>query len=177
MATHSPYDTTYMPEVDVPGGGPGTDPEMSEYLRRLAMAKIDYDDLRRDLARRFPAERFLIVQYGDHHPVATRTLLGVADKHEAEEISLPLESPGFITYYAVEGINYQPPPLPEVETLDVPYLPLVILNAARLPLSDSFRERQQILAACNGRYFTCAPRDTILAFHRRLIDSGLIDAH
>jgi hypothetical protein len=46
-----------------------------------------------------------------------------------------------------------------------------------LPLSDSFRERQRILMACNGRYFTCESRDTILAFHRRLIDSGLIDAH
>lgn len=41
MATHSPYDTTYMPEEDVPGGGPGTDPEMNEYLRRLAMAQTD----------------------------------------------------------------------------------------------------------------------------------------
>jgi len=177
MATHSPYDTAYMPEMDVPGGGPGTDPEMSEYLRRLAMAKIDYDDLRGEIARRFPGERFLIVHYGDHHPIATRTLLGLNNKLEAEDISLPLDSPGFITYYAVDGINYEPPPLPAVETLDVPYMPLVILNAARLPLSDSFRERQRILAACNGRYFTCASQDTILAFHRRLIDSGLIDAH
>jgi len=55
-------------------------------------------------------------------------------------------------------------------------MPLVILNAARLPLSDAFRERQRLLTACNGRYYTCEPRDTILAFHRRLIDSGLIDA-
>ena len=177
MATHSPYDFPYMPEVDVPGGGPGTDPEMSEYLRRLALARIDYDGLRREVARRFPGERFLIVQYGDHHPIATRTLLGLDNKLDAEDISLPLESPGFVTYYAVDGINYQPPALPAVETLDVPYLPLVILNAARLPLSDSFRERQRILTTCNGRYFTCEPRDTILAFHRRLIDSGLIDAH
>jgi hypothetical protein len=177
MATHSPYDTTYMPEIGVPGGGPGTDPEMHEYLRRLAMAQMDYDEMRREIARRFPGERFLIVHYGDHHPIATRTLLGLDNKLDAEDISLPLESPGFITYYAVDGINYQPPPLPDVETLDVPYLPLVILNAARLPLSDSFRERQHVLSACNGRYFTCKPRDTILAFHRRLIDSGLIDAH
>jgi hypothetical protein len=177
MATHSPYDTVYMPEVDVPGGGPGTDPEMSEYLRRLAMARVDYDELRGELARRFPGERFLIVHYGDHHPVATRSLLGLNNTLEAEDISLPLESLGFLTYYAVEGVNYQPPPLPAVETLDVPYLPLVIIEAAGLPLSDSFRERQQILTACNGRYFTCAPRETILAFHRRLMDSGLIDAH
>jgi hypothetical protein len=177
MATHSPYDTPYMPEVDVPGGGPGTDPEMSEYLRRLAMARMDYDDMRREIARRFPGERFLIVQYGDHHPIATRTLLGLNNKLDAEDISLPLESPGFVTYYAVDGINYQPPALPAVETLDVPYLPLVILNSARLPLSDSFRERQRMLIACNGRYYTCQPHDAILAFHRRLVDSGLIDAH
>ncbi len=177
MATHSPYDFTYMPEEDVPGGGPGTDPEMNEYLRRLAMAQTDYDDLRHDLARRFPGERFLIVQYGDHQPIATRTLLGVNNKLDAEDIALPLESPGFITYYAVNGINYRPPPLPDVETLDVPYVPLVILNAARLPLSDSFRERQRLLAMCEGRYFTCKPRDQILAFHRRLIDSGLVEAH
>jgi hypothetical protein len=65
----------------------------------------------------------------------------------------------------------------KVETLDVPYLPLVILNAARLPLSDSFQERQRILKMCNGRYYTCEPRNTIMAFHRRLIDSGVIDAH
>jgi len=99
MATHSPYDFPYMPEVDVPGGGPGTDPEMNEYLRRLAMARMDYDDMRREIARRFPGERFLIVQYGDHHPIATRTLLGLNNKLEAEDISLPLESPGFVTYY------------------------------------------------------------------------------
>ena len=42
MAAHGPYDYAYMPEVDVPGGGPGTHPEMHEYLRRLAMARMDY---------------------------------------------------------------------------------------------------------------------------------------
>ncbi len=176
MATHSPYDSVYMPEVDVPGGGPGTDPEMSEYLRRLAMARIDYDELRREIARRFPDEKFLIVHYGDHHPIATRTLLNVSNKLDAEDVSLPFDSLGFVTYYAVEGINYSPPPLPEVELLDVPYLPVVILNAAGLPLSDAFRERQRLLTACNGRYSDCEQRGAIPAFHRRLIDSGLVES-
>ena len=45
MSAHWPYDYPYMPEVDVPGGDPGTNPEMSEYLRRLAMAKLDFDFL------------------------------------------------------------------------------------------------------------------------------------
>src|SRR5260370_30982170 len=111
---------------------------MSEYLRRLAMARMDYDDMRRQIARRFPGERFLIVQYGDHHPIATRTLLGLNNKLDAEDIAFPLESPGFLPYYAVDGINYQPPALPAVGPFDVPYLPLLILNSARLPLSDTF---------------------------------------
>ena len=44
MSAHSPYTYKWSPEVDVPGGGgPGTPPEMHEYLRRLSMTKIDYD--------------------------------------------------------------------------------------------------------------------------------------
>ena len=78
MATHGSYGYEYMPEVDVPGGGPGTHPEMHEYLRRLAMARIDYIDLRRELARRFPGQEFLLVHYGDHQPSAARTLHGFA---------------------------------------------------------------------------------------------------
>src|SRR5262249_11876009 len=45
MSAHWPYDFTFMPEVDVAGGDPGTNAEMSEYLRRVAMAKLDYDFL------------------------------------------------------------------------------------------------------------------------------------
>ena len=68
MAAHGPYDYAYMPEVDVPGGGAGTHPEMHEYLRRLAMARMDYAHLRAELARRFPGRPFLIMHYGDHQP-------------------------------------------------------------------------------------------------------------
>lgn len=174
MGTHSPYDFKFSPETEVAGGGAGTDPEMSEYLRRLAMAAMDYAEFKRQLAERFPSEQFLIVHYGDHQPVATRSLLGLDTQLEAEDIDIALNSPGFLTYYAVDGLNFAPPPLPAVATLDVPYMPLVILESAGLPLSDSYRARKQLLAVCNGRYFTCADHQRILAFHRRLIDSGLI---
>lgn len=176
MATHAPYHTPYMPEVDVPGGGPGTNPEMHEYLRRLSMTRMDYDYLKEELKRRFPDEPFLIVHYGDHHPIATRSYLGFADARAAEDVSLPKDSIGFITYYAVEGLNYTPPPLPALETLDVPYLGTVLLQSAGLPLSGSYLERKRLMTICQGRYYECDQRDEILAFHRRLIDSGLIDA-
>ena len=48
--------------------------------------------------------------------------------------------------------------------------------SARLPLSDSYRERKRLLQLCDGRYYTCPVRGEILRFHRRLIESGLMDA-
>lgn len=176
MATHAPYVTPYLPEVDVPGGGPGTNPEMSEYLRRLGMARMDYAYLKQELARRFPDERFLIVHYGDHHPIATRSYLGFANARAAEDVALPRDSLGFLTYYAVEGINYTPPPLPDLDVLDVPYLGTVLLEAAGLPLDQPYRERKRLMQVCHGRYYGCDQRQEILSFHRRLIDGGLIEA-
>ena len=174
MSAHWPYDFTYQPQLDVPGGGPGTDPEMSEYLRRVAIAKLDYEALVQQLVNRFPNERFLLVHYGDHHPMATRTLLGYRDETEAEDVLLDPDSIGFHTYFAVHGINYRVPPLPRYQPLDVAYLGSLILDLARLPLSDSHRERLRLMVACDGRYYSCARRDDILAFHRRLIDSGVV---
>jgi hypothetical protein len=176
MSAHWPYDFTFEPQVKVPGGEPGTDPEMHEYLRRGAMAKIDYDYLVKELRRRFPRERFLIVHYGDHHPTATRTLLGYNNETEAEDVALDADSIGFITYFAVHGVNYAVPDLPKIDPLDVSYLGSLILDLARLPLSDSHRERLQLMALCQGRYYSCNQREKVLRFHRRLIDSGIVAA-
>jgi hypothetical protein len=175
-ATHLPYTYTYEPEVVVSAGGPQTDPEMNEYLRRLAMAKMDYVQFRADLKRRFPDERFLIVQYGDHQPIATRSLLGFGNVHSAEDIVMQPDNPGFTTYYSIEGINYDPPPLPTVANLDVPYLGAVLLQSARLPLSEADSERLRLMHVCEGRYHSCSRRNEILGFHRRLMDSGMVDA-
>jgi hypothetical protein len=175
MTAHWPYDVTYWPERDTPGGG--SDPEMHEYLRRLGMAKIDYEALRRDLATRFPGERFLIVHYGDHHPLATRRFFGFeAEEIEAMNRALPPDSKAFETYFASDGVNYAPPPLPDVPALDAAYLGAVLLQQAGLPLPDSWRARFDLLKTCEGRYATCGDRTAVLAFHRRLVESGLVRA-
>ncbi len=177
MSAHWPYDVTYWPERDVPGGGPGTHPEMNEYLRRLAMSKIDNDWLMAELARRFPKERFLIVQYGDHQPLASRTFFGYREE-EVEEINstLPQSSAAFLTYFSVNGVNYAPPPLPALETIDAAYIGAILLDQAGLPLPDSWAARLQLMNACEGRYASCPDRAQVLAFHRRLVDSGLVRA-
>ncbi len=174
-ATHLPYTTPHSPEAKVPGGGPGTAPEMDEYLRRLSLARIDLEWFRAELKRRFPDQRFLIVQYGDHQPIVTRPLLGF-DGVETQNIIMAPDSKGFLTYYAAEGINFKLPPLPEVEVLDVPYLGTLMLKLAGLPMSEASAERLRLMERCGGRYYTCAKSEEILAFHRRLIDSGLLIA-
>ena len=173
-ATHLPYTPPFMPEINVPGGGPS--PQMHEYLRRVGLAKMDYDYFRAELVRRFPNEQFHVVQYGDHQPIVTRPFLGFDARTATEDMTMAADSPGYLTYYAIDGVNYDPGPLTDVDVLDVPYLGAVLLNAARLPLSDAQKERLRLLSACKGRYFTCTRRDEILSFHRRLIDSGLMMA-
>jgi hypothetical protein len=176
MAAHGSYDYTYMPEVDVQGGGPGSPAEMHEYLRRLAMVRMDYDFLRRELAGRFPGEQFLIVHFGDHHPTATLTLLGFRDDASIEDVVRSGNEAAFITYYAVDGVHFRPPPPPDFAILDAPFLGAIILQSAGLPLSDAWRERRRLMALCAGRYDSCPARSEVLQFHRRLIESGLVDA-
>ena len=175
MATHWPYNVPFFPEEKVPGGGEGVDAEMNEFLRRLWLSKTDLEDLRAQLAKRFPAERFLIVHYGDHHPVATRQLLGFAPELEAEDVEIPPDSLGFITYFAMQGVNFTPRPLPLIDPIDVAYLPALIIYAAGLPLPDSDVERLRLMKLCNGRYYDCPARDEILGFHQRLIAAGLLN--
>ena len=176
MASHGPYDSAYMPEENVPGGGPGTSAEMSEYLRRAAMAQRDGGFLMDEIKRRFPGESILVVRYGDHQPSATRDIINDVWGDDSPDVG-PDGSPGpFITFYAIQGSNLAVPPLPAYDPLDIAYVGTVMLEAAGLPLSAAQRERKRLMVACAGRYFGCEPRSQILAFHRRLINSGFVRA-
>ncbi len=174
MASHGPYDSAYMPEENVPGGAPGTSAEMSEYLRRAGMAMRDGDFLMAEIKRRFPDEPILVVRYGDHQPSATRDLINDVWGDDSPDVGKD-GSPGpFITFYAMEGHNVPVLPLPAYDPLDIAYVGTIMLEAAGLPLSASHQERKRLMMACEGRYFGCEPRSQILAFHRRLINSGFV---
>lgn len=174
MATHWPYHIPFMPEVKVPGGAPGTHPELYEYLRRLSMSKMDLAELKSELARRFPKERFLLVRYGDHQPMATRMLLGFKENTEAEDVLVDRNSIAFLTFFAINGVNFTPRAHQLPDIVDVPYIGTMLQVAAGLPLSDSYAARKRLLAACDGRYHGCEDQDRVLDFHRKLIDSALL---
>jgi len=129
-----------------------------------------------EIKRRFPDEPILVVRYGDHQPSATRDIINDVWGDDSPDIG-PDGSPGpFITFYAMEGHNVPVPPLPAYDPLDIAYVGTIMLEAAGLPLSASQQERKRLMMACEGRYFGCEPRSQILAFHRRLINSGFVRA-
>jgi hypothetical protein len=176
MSGHWPYDYTKFPEMQVAGGPPGAAPEVHEYLRRISIAAKDYAWLKSELKRRFPSESFVIMNYGDHQAGATRTLVGVSGDIEIEDVKLRADSRGFLSYYSIETQNWRAPPMPNLPVVDVPYIGLTLLEAARLPLSDAYAERKRLMLQCNGRYHSCADNGAILSFHRRLIDSGILES-
>jgi hypothetical protein len=84
--------------------------------------------------------------------------------------------PRFLTtYYAVEGVNFAPRDLTLArDHLDAPYLPLVVLEAAGLPLDATFAEQKRILQECRGLFYRCHGGAEARRFNRLLINAGLI---
>ena len=175
-ANHFPWETQFRPELMPSWRGPGNEPVVDEYLRRQAMSASDYAGFVAGLKKKFPAQPFLIVRYGDHQPEFSSNLLdpgldeaGVARKFET------FDPRYFTTYYAIDAINFEPVKSPAVmDTIDAPYLPLVIQEAAGIPLDPSFEEQKNIMLRCKGVFYACKDGAEARRFNRLLIDAGFV---
>jgi hypothetical protein len=151
-------------------------PEVNEWLRRQAMSERDYKDFRARLQHDFPGESFLIVRYGDHQPDFGKLI--VDPKATVDEVGQRLvrhDLRYFTTYYAIDAINFEPANLSSaLDPLDAAYLPIVVQEAAGLPLDPSFAEQKRILQRCKGLFYDCAGGAEARRFNRLLIDAGLI---
>jgi hypothetical protein len=58
--------------------------------------------------------------------------------------------------------------------LDAPYLPLVALQAAGIPLDASFSEQRAILQRCEGLFYSCEGGRQANRLNRLLMNAGLI---
>ena len=108
-ANHFPWETRFRPDLMPAWRNPGNEPVVDEYLRRQAMSAGDYAAFVAGLKKKFPAEPFLIVRYGDHQPEFSPHLLdpdldeaGVGKKLENYDPSY------YATYYAIDAINFEP---------------------------------------------------------------------
>ena len=175
-ANHFPWFDRYMPDA-TPGwrdlGNPG---QVDEYIRRQTMSATDYRAFIDRLKREFPDEAFLVVRFGDHQPFISQRIIDPTADDKTVARSLAAHDPRyFTTYYAIEGVNFPDADLSSaLERLEAPYLPLVIQEAARLPLDSSFAEQKRILERCRGLFYFCAGGAEARRFNRLLIDAGLI---
>ena len=80
----------------------------------------------------------------------------------------------YTTYYAIDALNYRPELSSALPTLDAAYLPLMVQEAARVPLDPSFVEQKKIMLRCKGVFYGCKDGDEASRFNRWLIDAGLI---
>jgi hypothetical protein len=175
-ANHFPWTNRFRPDLLPEWRDFGNPPEADEYLRRQAMSARDYGAFVASLKRRFAGEPFLIVRFGDHQPSFARNLIDPAFDDSALARRIAENDVRFLTtYYAIDAVNFRPADLGSaLETLDAPYLPLVVLEAAGLPLDPTFAEQKDILARCRGLFYRCAGGAEARRFNRLLIDAGLI---
>ena len=175
-ANHFPWDYHYRPDLLPNWVNPGNPFEIDEYLRRQEMSGRDYAQFKERLGREFPDQQFLLVRFGDHQPVfAKRFIDPTLDETEVAARILRRDPRYFTTYYAAEGVNFRPVELSSaLDTLDAPYLPLVVLEGAGVPLDGSFVEQKKILKRCQGLFYLCAGGAEARRFNRLLIDAGLI---
>src|SRR6516225_3336231 len=175
-ANHFPWDYHYRPDLLPNWVNPGNPFEIDEYLRRQEMSARDYAQFKARLGREFPNEQFLLVRFGDHQPLfAKRFIDPTLDQAEVAARILQRDPRYFTTYYAAEGVNFRPVDLSSaLDTLDAPYLPLVVLEGAGVPLDAAFLEQKKILKRCRGLFYLCAGGAEARRFNRLLIDAGLI---
>src|SRR5262249_29010701 len=147
-ANHFPWDFHYRPQLTPDWRDPGNGAEVDEYLRRQSMSARDYAAFRERLKRDFPDEPFLIVRFGDHQPSIATNLLDPTLDDSALSRRIAIGDPRFLTtYYAIDALNFRPADLSTaLDRLDAPFLPLVVLEAAGLPLDSTFVEQKQIFA-------------------------------
>lgn len=176
-ANHFPWTDVYRPDLTPAGWTPpGNTAEVDEYIRRQTMTANDYREFTARLKRDYPDESFLVLRFGDHQPAISQQLLepGI-DRAKLAKHLMASDPRYFSTYYAIDGINYSPANLSSaLETLDAAYLPLVLQEAAGLPLDRSFAEQKSIMLRCKGVFYACKKGAEARRFNRLLIDAGMI---
>ena len=176
VANHFPWDTQLRPELTPNWRELGNPPNIDEYIRRQSMSAHDYRVLLEQLRQEFPTERFLIVRYGDHQPQFAPRVIDPSLSQEALVRHLEASDSRYLTtYYAIDAVNFVPANLSSaLDELEAPYLPLVVQEAAGVPLDATFKEQKKILEKCHGLFYRCSGGAEARRFNRMLIEAGLI---
>jgi len=117
----------------------------------------------------------LLVRFGDHQPeFAERIIDPALDEATIARRVEAYDPRYFTTYYAIDAVNFKRRSFVGPRYAGGAYLPLVVQEAAGLPLDPSFVEQKNILRRCGGAFYLCDGGAEARVFNRLLIDAGLI---
>lgn len=176
VANHFPWDNTFRPDLTPDWKTLNADPETDEYVRRQTMSARDYEGFVASLKKAYPDDAFLIVRFGDHPPAIGARLVepGLPDAKIAERV-MNHDPRYYSTYYSIDTINFKPVDLSSAQDrLDAAYLPIIVQEAAGLPLDSTFVEQKSIMKRCNGAFYRCHDGAEARRFNRLLVEAGLI---
>jgi hypothetical protein len=175
-ANHAPWDFRFREDLLPNWPHTGNPSHVDEFLRRQLMSAAQYQWLLRRLRQEFPDEPFLIVRFGDHQPLFARHFIDPSiDERTLAQRVRDYDPRYLTTYYSIDTINFTPPDLSSaLDQLDAPYLPIVVMEAAGVPLDASFTEQKAILKRCGGLFYSCNGGLEARRFNRLLIDARLI---
>jgi hypothetical protein len=175
-ANHFPWNFRWRPDLTPDWRLTGNRLDVDEYLRRQAISVRDYELFVTKLRHEFPDDAFLIVRFGDHQPSFARYFIDPSLDPASVVQRIQNRDPRYFTaYYVIDTVNFTPIDLSSaLDTLDAPYLPLMTLEAAGVPLDPSFAEQKKILQRCGGVFYLCSGGAEARRFNRLLIDANLI---
>lgn len=172
MSTHSPFARRFAPDERLAGEPWGNTPEIDEYLRRSVLQQRDFDAFAAALAADPGRNGTVLVDFGDHQPIVTRSLAEAATPAALDDWG----SIAYRTYYRIAGLGRPlARPLPEVDRLGISFLGTTILEAAGLPLDPVHRELASLRDRCDGRVEGCADRARLDRHLRMLVNAGMLD--
>ncbi|MDF3215038.1 MULTISPECIES: hypothetical protein [Mesorhizobium] len=172
MFPHSPYEGRMEPGLKVEGEPFSGDFQANEYLRRMAVARGDFQDFL-DKRQADAGERGAVVlEFGDHQSSATKPFVEAIAGDDA------LATPGSLayrTFYTLTTFNHPlRHPMPDLAPLDIGFLSASLLDAAGLPMSPVMADLVRLRDHCGGRFHGCQDRAEVDAHLRRRVDSGLL---
>jgi hypothetical protein len=173
-SNHFAWNFKFAPEIEISGIPPSPTESVAEYRRRQRISQMDMDWFKQELAARFPAERFVIMRYGDHMPyMGMRMVAPEMTKEAAQERIAAFDPRFYTTYYAFDLVNMTAAAPPSsIDPLAVAYLGGELMRVAGLPLNPPMAYQQSMMQRCNGQFADCENGIEMNRFNAWMIREG-----
>ncbi|MBA2080006.1 sulfatase-like hydrolase/transferase [Rhodanobacter sp. PCA2] len=163
---HGPHDDNPMEKLPAPWrgmvqglSGKGESAlDFDTYLWRLHDSDVAMQGLERDFLDR--DQPTVLVHFGDHQP-SFEGLIRPLERRLPPELRPQRD---FLTYYMIKS-NFAGPPLPTYPSLDIAFLPTMVLQAAGLPPDPYFSAATALRERCQGRFDDCPDKPLLASYY------------